>query len=167
LTEGRQEVQVRAAEPSDAEALHRIFSGPKAISGTLQLPYPTVELWRKRLSEVPEGSHQLVAVVAGDVVGELTLWTRGGPRTRHTGSFGMAVRDDWQGRGVGSALMKAMLDLAESWLGLTRVELTVYTDNEPAIALYRKFGFEVEGTHRRYALRDGEYVDAHSMARLL
>jgi len=35
-----------------------------------------------------------------------------------------------------------------------------------AIALYEKFGFEVEGTHRRYAFRNGEYVDAYSMARL-
>ena len=34
------------------------------------------------------------------------------------------------------------------------------------IALYEKFGFEKEGTHRRYAFRGGEYVDAYSMARI-
>jgi putative acetyltransferase len=39
-------------------------------------------------------------------------------------------------------------------------------DNAPAIALYEKFEFEVEGTHRRLACRDGEYIDAYSMARL-
>ena len=39
-------------------------------------------------------------------------------------------------------------------------------DNVPATALYEKFGFEVEGTHRHFALREGEYVDAYSMARL-
>ena len=78
----------------------------------------------------------------------------------------MAVRDDWQGTGVGTALMEAALDLADNWLNLTRVELTVYTDNEAGIALYRKFGFEIEGTHRRFAFRGGEYVDAYSMARI-
>jgi putative acetyltransferase len=60
----------------------------------------------------------------------------------------MGVRDDWQGKGVGSALMRAALDLADNWLGLRRLELNVHADNERAIALYRKFGFEIEGTHR-------------------
>jgi L-phenylalanine/L-methionine N-acetyltransferase len=78
----------------------------------------------------------------------------------------MAVRDDLQGRGVGTALMKAALDLADNWLNLTRVELTVYADNAAGVALYKKCGFEIEGTHPRYAFRSGEYVDAYSMARI-
>ena len=85
---------------------------------------------------------------------------------RHVGSIGMAVRDDWQGKGVGTALMEAALDLADNWLNLTRIELRAYVDNAAGIALYEKFGFEVEGTHRRLAFRDGEYIDAYSMARL-
>ena len=51
-------------------------------------------------------------------------------------------------------------------MNLTRLDLRVYVDNAPAIALYEKFGFEKEGTHRRFVYRDGEYVDAHVMARL-
>jgi putative acetyltransferase len=78
----------------------------------------------------------------------------------------MAVRDDWQGKGVGTALIEAALDLADNWLNLTRIELGVYTDNAAAFALYKKFGFEIEGTHRRFAFRGGRYVDAYSMARL-
>ena len=62
--------------------------------------------------------------------------------------------------------MRAALDMADNRLNLSRLDLRVYVDNAPAIALYEKFGFEVEGTHRRFAFRDGEYVDAHVMARL-
>ena len=62
--------------------------------------------------------------------------------------------------------MRAAIDLADKWLNLTRLELTVFTDNEPAIALYRKFGFETEGTLRKYAFCDGEFADVYAMARV-
>ena len=162
------QVSVRHAEPEDYEELHRIFSGPMAIAGTLQLPLPSAEAWRKRLAEPPEGLFSLVACADGEVVGSLGLETSPTrPRMRHVGSIGMAVRDDRQSKGVGTALMQAALDLADNWLNLTRSELHVYVDNAAGIALYEKFGFEIEGTHRRLAFRNGEYVDAYSMARLI
>ena len=160
-------VSVRHAEPEDYEALHRIFSGPKAVAGTLQLPFPSAETWRRRLAEPPEGLFSLVACADGEVVGNIGLETSPTrPRMRHVGSIGMAVRDDWQGKGVGTTLLRAALDLADNWLNLTRIELRVYVDNSAAVALYKKFGFEIEGTHRRLAFRDGEFVDAYSIARI-
>ena len=63
------EVSVRHAEPDDYEALHKIFSGPRVIEGTLQLPLPSAEMWRKRLSETPETVYALVACVEGEVGG--------------------------------------------------------------------------------------------------
>ena len=161
------QVIVRHAEPDDYEAMHRIMSGPRAAAGTLQLPLQSAEAWRKRLAEPPEGLFMLVACAEGEVVGNLGLETSPNrPRVRHVGSIGMAVRDDWQGKGVGTALMEAALDLADNWLNLMRIELRVYVDNSAAVALYKKFGFEIEGTHRRLAFRNGEYVDAYSMARI-
>jgi putative acetyltransferase len=76
------------------------------------------------------------------------------------------VRDDWQGKGVGTALMQAAVGLADNWLNLVRLELEVFTDNEPAVKLYKKFGFVVEGTLSRFAFRDGQYVDTLAMARI-
>lgn len=161
------EITVRHVEPQDYEALHRIFSGPKAVAGTLQLPFPSAETWRRRLAEPSQDLYSLVACAGDEVVGSLGLEVLSRPRLRHTGRVGMAVRDDWQGKGVGTALMRAVLDLTDNWLDLTRIELHVYTDNAAGVALYEKFGFEIEGTHRRFAFRDGEYVDAYSMARLI
>jgi putative acetyltransferase len=63
-------------------------------------------------------------------------------------------------------LTETCVDLADNWLGLTRLDFRVYVDNASAIVLYEKFGFEIEGSHKRFAYRDGEYVDVHIMARL-
>jgi L-phenylalanine/L-methionine N-acetyltransferase len=160
-------ITIRHIEPSDYEALYKIFSGPRVLWGVLQIPFPSAEMWRKRLAEPPEGLYSLVACADGEVVGQLGLHTSPNrPRRRHVGQIGMAVRDDWQGKGVGTALMQAAVDLADKWLNLTRLELDVYTDNEPAIKLYTKFSFKVEGTAVQYAFRDGQFVDTHLMARL-
>jgi hypothetical protein len=61
-------IVVRRAEPADAEAIHSTFTGQNAIAGTLQIPYPSVEMWRKRLAEFPPDDYFLVATVAGEVI---------------------------------------------------------------------------------------------------
>lgn len=137
------------------------------MAETLGLPFSSHEDWREELARLRNDNFSIVASVQDEVVGHLSISVYMNPRTSHSGHFGIAVRDDWQGRGVGTRLMEACLDLADNWMGLTRLDLRVYADNAPAIALYEKFGFEVEGTHRRFAFRDGEYVDAHVMARLV
>ena len=159
--------KIRRLEPQDYEAVYQIFCGPRAVWGTLQVPYPSAEGWRKRLAEPPEGSYMLAALAGDELVGQLGIETfPRGPRRRHAARLGMAVRDDWQGKGVGSALMQAAIDMAEQWLNVARLELEVYTDNEPAVHLYKKFGFVVEATLVAYAFRAGRYVDTYAMARL-
>jgi L-phenylalanine/L-methionine N-acetyltransferase len=159
-------VVIRHSEPEDRGAVHLVYSSPKAMAGTLGLPFSPNRSWHEKLAEDREGNPSPVACARDEVVGHLALSVYANARTRHSGHFGIAVRDDWRGRGVGTALVGAALDLGENWPNLSRVELTVYTDNAAGVALYEKFGFEIEGTHRRFAFRDGEYVDAHVMARL-
>src|SRR5262245_5876075 len=159
-------IEIRRVEPGDYKAVQQIHAQPKAVWGTLQLPFPSEELWRKRLLESGDEVHSLVASVDGKLVGMAALINAKQARRRHVASIGMAVHDEWHSRGVGTALMKALIDLADNWLKLERLELTVYTDNEPALRLYKKLGFEIEGTHRKYAFRDGAYVDSYCMARV-
>ena len=160
-------ITIRRAGVSDAEAIQATFASPKAMAGTLQVPFPSLEKWRKWLADSPADDYVLVAEVAGEVVGNLGLHaTSKSPRRRHAAALGMSVRDDWHGRGVGTALLAAAIDLADNWLNYTRIELTVYTDNDVALALYRKFGFEIEGTLRAFAFRGGGYIDAYTMARI-
>jgi len=160
------DINIRKAESSDAEAIWKCYTAPKVVRNTLQLPYRSLESVRELLAKGGEGYHTLVAVVDGELVGMIGLHAFSRPRINHRGEIGMMVRDDWQGKGVGKALMQAVTDLADRWLNLARIELTVFTDNESAIALYRKFGFEIEGTLRKHAFRDGEFVDSYMMARV-
>jgi len=164
-------ITIRRAVPSDAEALAAVFAGPKALRGTLQLPFPSPEVWRTRIAQESETTLiSLVACPKGDlagVVGVVGLHLHSTqPRRAHAAELGMTVRDDWQGRGVGHALLAAALDMADRWLPLRRVQLTVFVDNAAAIHLYRKHGFETEGTLREFGLRDGQYMDVLLMARL-
>jgi L-phenylalanine/L-methionine N-acetyltransferase len=159
-------IVVRRTEPADYEAMQKIFAGPLVVWGTLQLPYPSVEVWRTRLAETDPGQYRLVAVVEKEVVGQIDIHTSPNhPRRRHAGEIGMAVRDDFQGHGIGTAMLQAAVDVADNWLNLLRLELEVYADNEPAVWLYKKCGFEIEGRLVRYAYRAGQYVDVCTMAR--
>ena len=160
------DITIRRAEPDDFPHFQRVYESPEAFAGTLQLPHPSKEMWRKRLAEFPETDVMLVACVDGEVIGNAGLNHVRGLRRAHAMAIGIAVRDDFAGRGVGSALLAEIVAIADGWLNVFRLELTVYSDNARALALYRKFGFEVEGTHRAYALRDGRYVDATCMARI-
>lgn len=160
-------ITTRRAEPEDYAAVQAIYAAPRAQAGTLQLPFPSLDLWRQRMQAADPNAHLLVACAGDELVGQLGLYASANPRRRHVGELGMGVRDDWQGRGVGTALLGAALDLADRWLQLRRLELQVYADNASGIALYARQGFVEEGRHRHFAFRDGAYVDALTMARVL
>ena len=89
------------------------YFGSQGYWGTLQLPFPSAEMWRKRLTETSEGTFRLVACLELELVGQLDVHTfPNRPRRRHVGQIGMAVRDEFQGKGVGTALLQAAVDLS-------------------------------------------------------
>jgi len=158
-------VTIRAMRASDIEAVTAMLNLPGFRHGTLRLPYQSVEETRKRFESMPRGNVSIVAEVDGVPVGDAHLMRLQGRRS-HAASIGMGVHDNFTGKGVGSALMQALVDTADNWLDIKRLELTVYTDNTAALALYKKFGFETEGLLKSFGFRDGAYVDAYTMARV-
>ena len=159
-------LRIRRAEADDCDAVYEMFTASTVYSGTLQLPYPSREYWRKRLSENTESVYHLVGIIEDRIVGMVSVAIPNRPRRKHAGAIGISVHGDWQGKGIGKELMRALVDLADNWLNLTRLELEVYADNEAAIRLYERFGFEVEGRLRQHAFRDGQFVDSIVMGRL-
>jgi putative acetyltransferase len=160
-------ITIRRASPEDYELVTRVFEDDSTTSGTLQTPFPSKEDWRRRLENFVEGDYLLLAFVDGEIAGNAGLHPVGkSPRRAHARMLGIVVHSRFQGRGVGKALMQALMDLADKWLPVTRIELTVFSDNARAIKLYESFGFVAEGTHKAYALRDGKYADTLAMARI-
>ncbi len=133
----------------------------------MRLPFESLEYTQSRLAPA-EGVITLAALAEDQVVGFAELITHPKvPRHRHAAEVNMiATHKDWQGKGVGRCLMETIIDLADNWLQLRRLSLSVWVDNAPALHLYEALGFVVEGTMRAYAFRNGAFVDAHIMGRL-
>lgn len=163
----KQPITIRHAEIKDTEGIHQLLSERQIIYWTSGLPFTPTTTIQKRFAEPSEGHYTLVACAANEIVGMVSLSACSTIRLRHLAHLGpMAVRGDWQGQGIGSQLMTSVLDFADHWLNLVRIELLVYSDNDGAIALYQKHGFVIEGTLRKLAFRAGTYADGLLMARL-
>ena len=167
MSDEKIEIQVRAMNADDWRDLYEIWTDPRVCWGTLQIPFQSKDEVREKAENPPPGMYRLVAEVGGRVVGVSSLHRGRSPRVQHIAGCGMSVHPDYWNQGVGSTLMAAIVDLADNWLNLKRIELEVYADNAAAIHLYEKFGFVIEGTKHKYAFREGEYVDTYVMARVI
>lgn len=166
---------IRRATPADAPHFSRIMGHPEVLANLMQVPYLVEDRLKTMLTEQQQSGRTDLFLVAerpdahGDpvVVGTCGMHPVGVQlRRRHVMHLGISVAPEAQGQGVGRALMTAMIDYADRWAQVLRIELQVYADNRRAIALYESLGFRHEGRHVGYALRDGQYVDSLSMARL-
>jgi ribosomal protein S18 acetylase RimI-like enzyme len=124
---------------------------------------------RERLQAIEDGddpSYLLVAVHDDRLVGYVDVSVLPYCRARRTGHLVMGVRSEFQGQGVGAALMTAAIAHGAE-RGLWRLELTVMEDNRAALALYLSSGFQVEGLRRDAIDLGGRPVSEYYMGRLL
>ena len=148
----------------DAEALWKIARQEGVIETTMALPSLRLEQRIKSIQALGENDHYMVAESAGEVVGVAGL-TVGSGRTRLRGSLFIYVAREQQGQGIGTRLLQSLLDLADNWLLLRRVELTVLTENEGARRLYERLGFVIEGCRKMSIISQGKLKDEWLMAR--
>ncbi|GAA1946925.1 ribosomal protein S18-alanine N-acetyltransferase [Amycolatopsis minnesotensis] len=113
-------------------------------------------------SELDMGGYYLVVRTDhGEVAGYGGLAVVGGPGEYEASVHTLGVLPQYQGNGYGSALLRALLDRADSLDA--PVFLEVRTDNETALALYARYGFSRIGLRKRYYQPSG--ADAYTMAR--
>jgi putative acetyltransferase len=134
----------------------------KRFLAFLQAP-PVEEAFAFYRNSLAKDHCHFVAVEDDAVVGWCDIQPTHGEARAHVGTLGIALAPAARHRGIGSELMKAVLAKAGA-KGLSRIELTVRTDNLNAKALYKRFGFAVEGIRRRDICVDGEFFDTYAMA---
>ncbi|MGI8631272.1 MAG: GNAT family N-acetyltransferase [Solirubrobacterales bacterium] len=159
-------VGVRRARPDDVDAIVDLFVAvveEERWLGT-QPPVDRVEQRARVLEETTsEGCASLVALVEDDLVGH----ARVDMAAYGVAGLGMMVDARWRGRGVGGALVRAVVDAARD-LGAHKIALQVWPHNEAARRLYLRHGFVEEGLLRRhYPRRNGELWDAVVMGLVL
>src|SRR5690348_10303758 len=115
-------VIIRPVREDDAEAVWQISRQEGVMETILSLPSDRLEQRRATLRDLGPDHHWFVAVANDEVVGLAGLDVRRG-RLRYSGHVFLFVARDWQGRGIGSQLLQSLLDLADNWLMLRRVEL--------------------------------------------
>lgn len=159
-------MKIRSLHKRDYEQLVELTEHPLVIEQTSQHPFlgseRVIALFERRASETVS----LVAEDEGRIVGYITLFLSQKPREKHMAGLAIAVHPDIHGKGVGTRLMEEAVNLADNWLNLIRLELTVYTDNDVAVHLYKKLGFEIEGERKFAAYKRGQYADLYTMARI-
>ena len=149
------ELLVRNAVASDARAVRDIMQRTHAETDYL-LSYPDEqsvddEQEARSLAETERSDNEveLVAVVDGRIVGSAGVTVVGGRRkVAHRARFGISMLQEYWGMGIGRALMEASVDCARR-AGYAQLELEVVADNERALSLYRRTGFEEYGRNPR------------------
>jgi len=165
------EFYVRPIRTGDGAGVNELRRMVGVFENILGIPSERVKRNEDYIANMDENTHSFVAVSKDDEGNEIIIGNAGmtifsNPRTRHSAGIGMMVHKDFQGMGVGTKLLQSLLDVADNWLMLVRVELSVFTDNERAITLYKKHGFEIEGTKKKAGIRNGVYADEYIMARV-
>lgn len=163
-------VVIREATESDLQAIIDVWNSVAAEKRHI-LTEQVTDFQRRWFQQTIREKSGLWAVseVEHRIVGACNLTPRGGGRvvkTRHVVQLGMAILSGWRGIGIGNAMMEYMIDWARK-KRYEKISLSVFSINEPAIDLYKKFGFEIEGVKRKEFKIEGEYVDEVCMGKFL
>lgn len=162
---------IRPIEIGDGKGINELRRMPGVFENILGIPSERIKRNEDYIANLDVNQHQFVAISKLENDQEVLIGTAGltvyaNHRMRHSGAIGIMIHKDYQNQGVGSALLSKLMDVADNWLMLVRIELTVFEDNARAIRLYERFGFEKEGIKRLAAIRNGKYENEYIMARI-
>jgi len=160
-------LQIRPIAIEDAEQISRIRRLDGVREGILAVTSERLDVTVNFIKSLSDDDRAFVAVEKKDEIAGMAVIVKNKCfKRRHSAMLAIMVAPYYQEKGIGTTLMKRLLDEADEKLFLRRIELLVLTDNTPAINLYKKFGFKIEATRKNAAVKDGRFVDEYFMGRI-
>ena len=161
-------VTIRAAGPDDAPAIAEIHNqGIVDRVATLDTNLRTPDGVRGWLAARGPRHPVIVAEMDRQLAGWASL-NSFNPRAAydHVADFSVYVDRAWRGKGVGSALLPRLIELARG-VGFHKMVLSALARNDAGVALYGKFGFSTVGIYREMGMLDGQWIDVVLMEKIL
>lgn len=172
------ELFIRTAVEADAPEILQLFNqmGGESQNLTFGLNdyYLNENQQRLFIKSMRERHNSLfiVAMIQNRIMGYLTFTTMQRGRLMHRGDLGLSVLKQYWGLGVGNALLAHLMNWIEAGeggvpQGISKIDLQVRADNERAIRLYEKWGFEMEGCIKRGMKIENSYYDVYYMGKCI
>ena len=169
----KDEVVYRNPVPEDAEeivAFYNRVGGETTYLSFVENEYPlNVEEQKANIISTDQqpNSVMILATVEDQIIGLGTITSGNKIKARHCGELGIVVTEKFQGKGIGSELIRRMIEWCKSNGITTKIQLDTRKDNTMAVELYKKFGFQIEGELKNTTLIDGKYYDLYVMGLML
>lgn len=174
MSDSREQIEIRSLDSDDASAwwtlrLEALQCEPEAFSASVDAHHNLREDdVRARLSDDPEKTFVIGAMVAGELVGTAGFVREDGLKERHKGRiWGVYLGARVRGKGIGRMMLQYLLDRASQIVGLEQIRLSVATTQTAAISLYRSLGFTPFGCEIHALKVRGRYLDEEYMVLFL
>lgn len=173
MTQEKIDIELREAIPEDASAIIQFLEAAALETGFLSMGSeglgisPEEEAVHLERILKSENNILLVALLGDEVIATGSVSATDKPKLRHIGEIGVAVAKDYWGFGLGTSLVDELMYWSQETGIIRRLELTVQTQNQRAIHVYKKLGFSEEAIMPRGVFEMGEYLDVCLMSKMV
>lgn len=167
MSRGKELVIIREADETDDFAIKDVVKSVAAEKYYI-VPEDSREDWHETIKEIKKRKGVIIVAQVKDKIVGMAYLVRGKfEKNKHVASLGITILKSYRQMGIGTAMMNHLLEWAKKQESLEKITLEVFLTNKPAINLYRKLGFEIEGVRKKQYKIGEKYVDEVTMAKFL
>lgn len=167
------ELLIRQAETTDALALIHFLNQVGQESDFMTLDEKGIQLSEEEMAlfierqALSDNQLYLLAILGNEIAGVLSITADQHERVKHIGDVFIVVQKKFWRQGLGQVLLEEGIGWANYSQTIKRLQLSVQRRNKPAIRLYKKLGFQLEGIQERGAFVENQFVDVYLMGKMI